>query len=347
LRKLKAVILVGGPGTRLRPLTNDRPKSVLPVLNRPFMEHVITFLERYGVREVILTLNYLPDIIRDYLGDGSRYGVRLNYCTEEEPLGTAGAVKNAAGYLHDTFIVMNGDIFADIDLADMLAFHRDKKAKATIYLTYVDDPSAFGVVETDSGKRVKQFIEKPPLAEARTNWINAGIYILEPEVLEHIPKDTHYMFEKGLFPNLLDMGSPVYGYPYRGYWLDMGTPGKYFSLNIDLMLSKIASPLVSVAGNDFDDADIDPAASVTSPVIIGSGSRVEAGVNIKGPVVMGRGCHLGKDVVIENTILWDNVSIGAGASLDRCIVSSGMSVDGGRKIVNGIVTPAGTAELLQ
>jgi len=354
MRKLKAVILVGGPGTRLRPLTNDRPKSVLPVLNRPFMEHVISFLKHYGVGEVILTLNYLPDVIREYLGDGSRYGVRITYCLEKEPMGTAGAVKNAVAHLDDTFIVMNGDVFTGIDLADMLAFHRDKNARATIYLTQVEDPSAFGVVETDNGNKVKRFIEKPPLAEATTNWINAGIYILEPEVLEHIPANTHYMFEKGLFPHLLDMGNPVYGYPYRGYWLDMGTPGKYFSLNIDLMLSKIASPLVSIPGDNgvyngsgINDADIDPAALITPPVMVGGGSRIEQGVAVRGPVVMGRGCHLEKGAVIENTILWDNVSIGAGARLNRCIVSSGMSVGSGREIVNGIVTPSGTAELLQ
>ncbi len=354
MQKLKAVILVGGPGTRLQPLTSDRPKSVLPVLNRPFMEHVISFLKHYGVEEVILTLNYLPDVIRGYLGDGSQYGVRLTYCLEEEPLGTAGAVKNAGAYLDNTFIVMNGDVFTDVDLADMLAFHRDKNAEATIYLTRVEDPSAFGVVETDSGKRVKRFIEKPPLAEATTNWINAGIYILEPEVLEHIPPNTHYMFEKGLFPHLLEMVKPVYGYPYRGYWLDMGTPGKYFSLNIDLMLSKIASPLVSIPGDNgvyngsgIDDVDIDPAALITSSVMIGGGSRVEQGANVRGPVVIGRGCRLEKGASIENTILWDNVSIGAGAKLNRCIVSSDMTIGSNQQIVNSIVTPTGTAELLQ
>ncbi|MCK4274097.1 MAG: nucleotidyltransferase family protein, partial [Dehalococcoidales bacterium] len=207
MQKLTAVILVGGPGTRLQPLTDDRPKSVLPVLNKPFMEHFIAYLRQYGIEDIILTLSYLPDVIREYLGDGSRYGVHLTYCLEEEPLGTAGAVKNAEAYLGNTFFVLNGDVFTDMDLGDMLAFHRENKAKATISLTWVDDPSAFGVVETDSEKRVKQFIEKPPLAEATTNWINAGTYILEPEVLEYIPANTHYMFERGLFPHLLGTGA--------------------------------------------------------------------------------------------------------------------------------------------
>jgi len=346
LQKLKAVILVGGPGTRLRPLTDDRPKSVLPVLNRPFMEHVIAFLKYYGVEEIIMTLNYLPGIIRGYLEDGSRYGVRIYYCMEEKPLGTAGAVKNASNYLDDTFIVLNGDVFTDMDLGEMLAFHRDKNAKATIYLTYVDDPSAFGVVETDSGKRVERFTEKPPLAEAKTNWINAGIYVLEPEVLEYIPAAAHYMFEKDLFPHLLDIGEPVYGFSHRGYWLDMGTPGKYFSLNIDMMLSRITSRLVPVAGDCVEGADIDPAASVTPPVIIGEGSRIESGASITGPAVIGRNCRVGKDAAIENAVLWDNVSIGAGAALRRCIISDGLTVASNREIISRIITPTGVSELL-
>ncbi len=347
MKKLKAVILVGGPGTRLRPLTDDRPKSVLPVLNRPFMEHVIAFLKYYGVEEIILTLNYLPDIIRGYLGDGSRYGLRIYYCTEEEPLGTAGAVKNAAPYLDDTFIVLNGDVFTDIDLGEMLAFHREKSAKATIYINWVDDVKSFGVVEINDDYRIKRFIEKPSPGETSSHWINAGIYILEPEVLEYIPEAAHHMFEKGLFPHLLDIGEPVYGFPHRGYWLDMGTPGKYFSLNIDMMLSRMTSRLVSVAGDGIESADIDPVASITPPVIIGGGSRIEPGASVTGPAVIGHNCRVGKGAVVENVVLWDNVSIGAGAKLSRCIISEGVAVESNREIMSGIVTPTGTSELLQ
>ncbi len=349
MQGLTAVILVGGPGTRLQPLTNDRPKSVLPVLNKPFMEHFIAYLRQYGIEDIILTLSYLPDVIREYLGDGSRYGVRLTYCLEEEPLGTAGAVKNAEAYLDNTFFVLNGDVFTDMDLGDMLAFHRENKAKATISLTWVDDPSAFGVVETDGEKRVKQFIEKPPLAEATTNWINAGTYILEPEVLEHIPSNTHYMFEKGLYPRLLDTGAPVYGYPYRGYWLDMGTPEKYFSLNVDLLSSKINSPLVSIAEQNgicySRDAVVHPSVVVTAPVVIDSGSRVGRGVHIRGPVVIGRDCHLEDGASIENAVLWNNVNIGAGARLSQCIISSDINISSNQDVVNCIVTPSQTVPL--
>jgi len=351
LQNLTAVILVGGPGTRLQPLTDDKPKSVLPVLNRPFMEHTIAYLRQYGIEDIILTLSYLPDVIRGYLGDGSRCGVRLTYCLEEEPLGTAGAVKNAGAYLDNTFIVLNGDIFTDMDLAGMLAFHRDKKARVTISLSRVDNPSAFGVVETDGSGRVQRFIEKPPLAEATTNWINAGIYILEPEVLEHIPSNTHYMFERGLFPNLLDMGAPVYGYPYRGYWLDMGTPEKYFSLNVDLLLSKVTGPLVSISGQNgiyySRDAVLHPSAVMTAPVMVDGGSRIGQGVRIKGPVVIGRDCRLEDGASIENAILWDNVTIGAGARLNQCIVSNNVTIGSSRVVVICLVTPSQTVPLFR
>jgi mannose-1-phosphate guanylyltransferase len=351
LQGLTAVILVGGPGTRLQPLTDDRPKSVLPVLNKPFMEHIIAYLRQYGIEDIILTLSYLPDVIREYLGDGSRYGVRLRYCLEQEPRGTAGAVKNAEAYLDNTFFVLNGDVFTDMNLGDMLAFHRENKAKATISLTWVDDPSAFGVVETDGEKRVQRFIEKPPLAEATTNWINAGTYILEPEVLEHIPPGVHYMFEKGLYPKLLDTGVPVYGYPCRGYWLDMGTPEKYFSLNVDLLSSKIKSPLVSIPGQNgiyySRDAVVHPSAELTMPVVIGSGSRVGQGVHIKGPVVIGSGCHVEDGASIENAVLWNNVSIHAGARLRHCVISSDVTINHNQDVVNYIVTPSQTVTLFR
>ena len=245
--KMTAVVLVGGPGTRLRPLTDDRPKSLVPVMNRPVMEHTIAYLKRFGIEDIVLTLSYLPDSIMQVFGDGSRYGARLVYCLEKEPLGTAGAVKNAEKYIDSTFVVLNGDIFTDLDLADMMTFHREQGATATISLSWVEDPSAFGVVETDNG-RVKRFIEKPPRAEATSHWINAGIYVLEPSVLGHIPDGQHYMFEKGLFPRILELGLPVYGYPYRGYWLDMGTPEKYFGVNMDMLSSRLKSPFAAATG---------------------------------------------------------------------------------------------------
>jgi mannose-1-phosphate guanylyltransferase len=344
LQGLKAVILVGGPGTRLQPLTDDKPKSMLPVLNRPFMEHAIAYLKQFGIEDIILTLNYLPDSIQGYFGDGHRCGVSLRYCLEKEPLGTAGAVKNAEAHLDGTFVVLNGDVFTDMNLADMLALHRDKGAAATISLSWVDNPSAFGVVETDADHKVKRFIEKPPLAEAATNWINAGIYILEPEVLKYIPSERHYMFERGLFPDLLDMGKPVYGYPFRSYWLDMGTPEKYFSLNTDLLSSKTGSPLIDDSSYNgilcSPDATIHPSAVMTAPVMIGDGSRIGQGVTIRGPVVIGRDCRLEDGASVENAVLWDNVYVGAGARLSRCVISSDTRIGDHQDVIDSLVTPS-------
>lgn len=348
LRGLKAVILVGGLGTRLRPLTDNCPKPMVPVLNRPFLEHALAHLRQFGVKDIILAMSYLPDAIRAYFGDGERCGVRLTYCLEKEPLGTAGAVKNAAAYLDGPFIVLNGDnVFLEMDLDEAYAFHRDKKARATIFLTRVENPSAFGVVETDSHNKVQRFTEKPPPGTETTNWINAGGYILEPEVLEYIPAGQHYMFEKGLFPRLLETGEPVYGFPYRGYWLDMGTLEQYLSLNFDLLLGKVNSPLIP--GGDGvrrgEDVVVHPSAVITPPVVIGDACRISPGVNLQGPVSVGRGCLLEQGARLEKAVLWDNVRVGAGARLNNCVISSDNVIEGGRAITDSVVTASQTAPL--
>jgi mannose-1-phosphate guanylyltransferase len=349
LCKLKAVILVGGPGTRLQPLTFIVPKSLVPVLNRPVMEHMIAYLKQFGVEDIILTLNYLPDAIHSHFGDGRDFGVRLTYCMEKEPMGTAGAVKNAASYLDGAFIVLNGDIFTEMNLADMFSFHTKKKAKATIALTWVDNPSAFGVVETDKNYQVKRFIEKPPPGTATTNWINAGTYILEPEVLDYMPAGQHYMFERGLFPRLLDAGEPVFGYPYRGYWLDMGTLAQYFSLNMDFLLAKISSPLVVCSRRDGirygHNVVVHPSAAITAPTVIDSDCRIGRNVRLKGPVTIGRDCVIGDSASLENAVLWDHINIGANARLDNCIISSHTVIGDNQDITNRVVTPSQSAPL--
>jgi len=320
-----AVILVGGQGTRLRPLTYQLPKPMIPVLNRPFLEHTLAYLKNYEVGSTILALSYLPEAIQSHLGDGANLGMPLNYAVEAKALGTAGAVKNAESYLESTFAVLNGDIFTDLDLGDMLTFHRRKRAKATIALTWVDNPCAFGVVETEGDGRVRRFTEKPSPDRVTTNWINAGIYILEPEVLRYVPEASHYMFERGLFPRLLELDEPVYGYPFSGYWLDMGTPEKYLRLNCDLLSVKVASHLIPGLSQDGiyceADATIHPSASIASPVVIGGGCRIDQGVQIKGPVVIGAGCHIGEGASLERAVLWTGVSVKAGSCLKQCLVN--------------------------
>ena len=339
---LKAVILVGGEGTRLQPLTHVIPKPMLPVLNRPFLEHTIAYLKKYAVEDIILALSYLPEVIQDYFGDGSKLGVQLTYAVESHPLGTAGAVKNVEQYLDDTFVVLNGDIFTVLDIADMLTFHQHKRAKASIALTRVDNPCAFGVVDADSDGRIQRFIEKPSPDQVTSNWINAGIYILEPEVLGHVPIGSHYMFEKGLFPLLLELGEPVYGYQFSGHWLDMGTPEKYLCLNRDLLLSKAKSVLINRLSKDEvwcdQDVIIHPSAKITGPVIIASGCRIGQRVHIKGPVIIGPNCYLGDDVSLEETVLWRGVNIGVGAVLKQCVIGNDTKVTAKDQVTNRVVT---------
>jgi len=339
----KAVILVGGEGTRLRPLTNGIPKPMMPVLNRPFLEHTIAYLKQNGIDFTILALSYLPEVIQAHFGDGSRLGVELAYAVEHSPLGTAGAVKNAERYLDSTFVVLNGDIFTNLDLAEMFAFHRRKGAKATIALTHVDNPCAFGVVETDDTGRVRRFVEKPKPDEAPSNWINAGIYILEPEILEYVPQNRHYMFENGLFPHLLELGEPVYGYRFHGYWLDMGTPEKYLCLNCDLLSRKEKSALISGLSQDEvrcdGDVIIHPSAQIEGPAIIASQCQIGQRVRIKGPVVMGPGCFIADEVSLEEVVLWRGVSIGAGATLKQCVIGDAAEVEAGAQLINRVLPP--------
>jgi len=330
----KAVILVGGEGTRLRPLTYQVPKPMVPVLNHPFLEHTLAYLKKYGIDDVVLAMSYLPQAIRDYFGDGSAAGVKLAYAIEDIPRGTGGAVKNVEEHLDDRFVVLNGDVFSDIDIADMLAFHHDKGAKVTIALTWVDDPCLFGVVETDASRRVERFVEKPRPDMVASHWINAGIYIIEPEVLQYVPADSHYMFEKGLFPRLLEVGEPVYGYPSSGYWLDMGTPRKYLTLNCDLLQGRAWSALVGFPSQDCEDGVccgwdvvIHPLAGVVGPTIIGDGCRIGKDAIVRGPAVIGHGCRIGEAASLERVVMWGDVEVGAGAVVSDCILADGARVE--------------------
>ena len=340
----KAVILVGGEGTRLRPLTNGIPKPMLPVLNHPFLEHTIYYLSKHGITEIVLALSYLPEVIKKHFGDGQRLGVQLHYVLEDSPLGTAGAVKNAEKYLDSTFVVLNGDIFTGLDIAAMFDFHVKTKAKATIALTWVDNPCAFGVVETDSNHRIQRFVEKPLPDEANTNWINAGVYILEPEVLEQVPEKVHYMFERGLFPHLLELGETMCGYQFRGQWLDMGTPEKYLGLNCDLLLADDKPAFIGRPGEKglycAGDAIIHPSAQIDGPVVIAGRSRIGPRVRIKGPVVLGPDCAIGHGAVLEMAVLWQGVTIGEGSVLKKCVIGNGAKIQPKERIIGRVIPPS-------
>ena len=339
---MQAVLLVGGEATRLRPLTCNTVKVMVPILNRPFLEHMIWYLKGYGVDSIVLALGHLPGQIERYFGDGSRCGVRLTYVMEQSPLGTAGAIKNAESHLDELFLVFNGDIFTDIDLGAMLSFHRRRKAKATIALTAVEDPSAYGVVETEPDGRVKRFVEKPPPGEATTNLINAGIYILDREVVRDIPPNTRYMFEHHLYPALLAQGVPIYGYRSDAYWIDIGTPEKYLQVQHDLLVGQCKAALPSqIAENEGHGQTvgtfIHPTARIEGPVIIGSGCSIGPGVRIKGPAVIGEGCQILDGAVIEESILWSEVHVGRQATLENCIVGNGSLIGDGSCVGRGCV----------
>jgi mannose-1-phosphate guanylyltransferase len=327
LPAMKSIILVGGEGTRLRPLTYSVVKSMVPVVNRPFIEHVISRLALHNIREIVLAMGYKPDSIFQYFKNGAGTDLKLRYSMEERPLGTAGAVKNVAEDQDSTFFVLNGDVFSDIDYTGMLNFHMQNRAMATIALTYVEDPTKFGVVETDSTGRVKRFVEKPKLEEVTSHWINAGVYILEPQVLNYIPQGQPYMFETGVFPAMLDKAERVFAYPSTAYWIDMGTPEKYHQLNNDILSGRCSSPLYKAQPVTADpSANIHPSARLTAPVMIGANCNIAEGVELTGPVILGKGCIINRNSRLQNTVLWDNIFVGETSSITNSIIASGAKI---------------------
>ncbi len=333
---MKAVILVGGQGTRLRPLTLNMNKAMVPVVNKPFLEHMLYCLKGYAVDDIVLALHYRPSQVEDHFGAGGRLGIKLSYVVEENPLGTAGAVKNSEQYLGGTFFVLNGDIFTDLDLGAMMAFHGERKAKVTIALTPVADPTMYGVVETDEGGRIRRFVEKPSRDQVTSNMINAGIYILEPEVLNYIPSQTHFTFEYNLFPMLLEMGQPLYGYATHDYWIDIGNPEKYLRLNHDLLLGRCGRGFSYTA----EASSIHSTAQIRGPVVIGKDANIGADVVLQGPTVIGPGCKIGEGTVVEGAVLWSAVRIGRRATLQNCIIADNCSIGDEGYIGSGSVLGA-------
>jgi mannose-1-phosphate guanylyltransferase len=327
---MKALILVGGEGTRLRPLTYTVPKAMLPILNKPFLEHVIQYLKKHNIGEVILAMCYLPQAIKGYFGNGERWGIKIEYVIEETPLGTAGAVKNAAHLLDDTFFVFNGDIFTDLNLSSMLSFHRDGKGKVTIALSPVEDPTSYGVVEIDPQGRVKSFTEKPSREAITSNLINAGVYVLEPEVLDYIPP-SFYMFEQGLFPLLLERGERVLGFPFSSQWIDMGTPDKYLKLNQDLLQSWGAT---NIQG---DSCEIAPEVELVNSVL-GDGCQIGAGSVIRGSVLW-QGVRVGEKATIKDAVLARQVTIGDNCLIDGCAIGERAIIGEGSRLSHIKVSP--------
>jgi mannose-1-phosphate guanylyltransferase len=317
---MKALILAGGLGTRLRPLTYSRPKHLLPIANRPHIEHVLDLLLAHSVEEVVLLTSYLAEAFAETVESARARGMRVEVAREEEPLGTAGALKNAEAFVgDDTFFAFNGDVLTDVDLAEVLQFHRARGAVTTILLTPVEDPSAFGVVPTEDDGRVTGFIEKPPPGEAPTNLINAGVYVFEPSVLERIPKGEVWSAERSLFPELVAGGAPVFALGTDAYWMDIGTPEKYLQANVDALTGRYRTSAVPEPGEGVS--------LIASSAEIAEGARVSS-ASIGADVVVGA------NAIVERSVLLPGAVVGAGASVSDSTLGQGARVAPGAGIVN-------------
>jgi mannose-1-phosphate guanylyltransferase len=331
---MKAFILAGGEGTRLRPLTLHTPKPIVPVANIPFLRFQLELLRRHGIREVILSLSYQPDKIQELLGDGSHFGTRIQYVVESSPLGTAGAFKNAESLLNEATLVFNGDILCELDLGEVIQYHRSRKATATLVLTRVENPSAFGLVETEKSGKIIRFLEKPSADEITCNTINAGTYILEPEVLRWIPAAQNYSFERGLFPSLLRDQRPMYAYLSQGYWIDIGTPQKYLQVHQDI-LHKRFHPSVEQA-DSRQSARISRNAQIDTNSLMGRGVEIGEEARILSSSI-GENCVIGNHATIESSVIWPGAIVGEHARLTGCIVGRGCQVGRYATVTRGVV----------
>jgi mannose-1-phosphate guanylyltransferase/phosphomannomutase len=321
---MKAVVMAGGEGTRLRPLTSNQPKPMVSIVGKPCMEHILELLRTHGMHEVIVTVAFLPQAIRGYFGDGETLGMEIGYSVEESPLGTAGSVRLAAKQLDETFLVISGDALCDVDLSALVAFHRERGAAVTIGLKSVDNPLEFGIVVTDEEGRIERFLEKPSWGQVFSDTINTGIYVVEPEVLKHVPTDRPYDFSKELFPYLLEMGRPLYGYVMEGYWQDIGNLDQFRQANFDALEEnvKLNIPGIRIRGNVWlgEGVEIDDLEQIEGPSFVGNYCRIATGASVGSHSVLSNSVtlrertrttrsvidastHIGRNSVVEGAIL--------------------------------------------
>jgi NDP-sugar pyrophosphorylase family protein len=330
---MQAVILAGGKGTRLRPLTIHTPKPIVPIVNRPFLFYQLDLLNEPGIKNVILCLSYQPRKIEEIFSDGSSLGMQINYLVEASPLGTAGAFKNAQDQIKGTTVVFNGDILTDVDLKKAIDQHRTTKAIATIVITPVEQPVGYGVVEAAEDGRVQRFVEKPQLEEVRSNTINAGIYILEPEVLPYIPEERSFSFEYDFFPTLLEKGEAFYAYTSIGYWLDIGTPEGYWQGNMDVLNGrlKVHQPSTPPRGEKFDSTTQIDNRSYLDPSCI-----IKANAQIRNSVI-GPNCFIEEKVVIEDSVIWSATRVGAEAQVRGCVIGKSCHVGRSATLIGAVL----------
>ena len=331
---MKGLILAGGKGTRLRPLTLNTPKPIVPVANAPFLLYQIDLMRSAGIHEVILSLLYQPRKSEDLLKDGTDYGIGIRYAVEGTPLGTGGAFKNAEEHIDSTTVVFNGDVLTGLDLAAVIARHKETNAVATLVLTPVDNPSAYGLVETEPDGSVRRFVEKPGPNEITCNTINAGVYVLEPSVLRYMPKDEPYSFERGLFPTLLEHKERVVSFILDKYWIDIGTPQKYLEVHHDILAGRFLSKRVPVSA--LDRSALPANVSVDERSIIDADVTIRSGVRIENSVI-GRNCKIEEGAEIVDSVIWPGSTLDADSRVHGAIVGKGCYVGRSVTLRPGVV----------
>ncbi len=338
---MKAVVMAGGEGTRLRPITSNQPKPMVHIANKPIMEYIIEHLKRHKITDIVATLQYLPRVIKSYFAEGEELGVNLSYSIEEVPLGTAGSVKNAETYLNDTFVVISGDALTDIDLTEVVKFHKKNKAMVTIALKRVENPLEFGIVITDEEGRIERFLEKPSWGEVFSDTINTGIYVLEPEIFKYIPEDKPFDFSKELFPYLLKGGFPLYGFVAEGYWCDVGNIDQYIQAHRDILDRKVnvELPGIMMKNNIWigDGASINPNAKINGPALIGHDAKIESGAVIAKYSVIGNNTIVREESKIYRSIIGDNSYIDSNSTLYSCVVGKNCDIRKSARLEQGVV----------
>ncbi|HEX5266195.1 MAG TPA: sugar phosphate nucleotidyltransferase [Acidimicrobiales bacterium] len=338
---MKAVIMAGGEGTRLRPLTSNQPKPMIPLANRPMMEHIVGLLREHGFTEIVVTVAFLANAIRTYFGDGSEFGVRMVYASEETPLGTAGSIRNAMDELDERFLVISGDVLTDIDLSAVVRFHEERGATATIALKAMENPLEFGIVITREDGSIERFLEKPTWGQVFSDTINTGIYVLEPEVFDYIPAGRPVDFSGEVFPAMLEAGAPMAGWVAEGYWEDVGNLEAYLRSHHDVLDEKVE---VEVDGFRLaegvwlgEGAEVDPTARLEGPAIVGPNCRVDAGATLSAYTVLGANVRVGRDAYLERCVVHDNAYLGDSVRLRGCILGRATDLRRGARCEEGVV----------
>jgi mannose-1-phosphate guanylyltransferase len=336
---MQALILVGGEGTRLRPLTDTVPKPVIPLAGRPLLSYMIDWLGEHGIEEVVLACGFKADLVREVLGEGG--SPRLRYVEEPEPLGTAGAIRYAAEHLSGRFLALNGDVLTDLDLTALIDFHEQRGAGATLGLYPVEDSTGYGLVQHDEEGAVLEFLEKPD--PPRPGAINAGTYVLEPEVLERIPAGRMVSIEREVFPQMI--GNGLYALPLEGYWMDLGTPERYLQASWDILERRVRTSVgdgLDEGGRHVaDDVEVDGDALIEGPALVEGGARIEAGAAVGPRAVIGPDCEIGVDAIVTSSVLHEGCRIGEGATVGGAIVAAGVEVAAGANLEPGSVIGAG------